>query len=169
MNSTHPTRHGRLSAIAGFIFVAALAVAGTAGGPGQASAAAPKQPVAPVAARSVTVDLTNNLDCALVRFESNLTSGRWTAVPPGVIAARGHATWRSESTLMFTGTEGRAAYWTTGCTDPTRNHKTVKVHWKNPYFGRSDYDANGTDPAFRVSMNTSGIDQALVTLTLDNS
>lgn len=168
MNSTHPARR-KLSAVTWSALVAALAMTSLALVPGQASAAQQaQQPLAaPTAARSTIVALTSNVDCALVRTEARLDSGTWTTEPPVAINQRGRGEWGSESNQLLRGTEGSASYITAGCSDPTLNFKPVKVHWKNPYFGKNDYDATGTDPAFQVSWLASGSNADRVTFTLD--
>ncbi|GAA3432558.1 hypothetical protein GCM10018954_021610 [Kutzneria kofuensis] len=148
------------------MLVAALTMGSLALVPGQASAAQ-EPPAAPAAARSTTVALNSNVDCTLVRTEARLDSGTWTNEPPLVINQRGRGEWGSESNQFLRGTEGAASYFTVGCTDPSLNFKTVKVHWKNPYFGKNDYDAAGTDPAFQVSWLASGSNADRVTFTLD--
>jgi hypothetical protein len=169
MNSTHPAHRRKLSAVTWSVLVAALAMGTVALVPGQASAAprAEEPPAAPTAARSTTVALNNNVDCALVRTEARLDSGTWTTEPPLGINQRGRGEWGSESNQFLRGTEGSATYFTAGCTEPSLNFKTVKVHWKNPYFGKNDYDANGTDPAFQVTWLASGSIADRVIFTLD--
>jgi len=162
-------RHRKPPVIAWSALVAVLAVAGAVGMPGQASATTPPQPVAPTAARSTSVVLASNVDCTLARTDMGLDTGRWTTEPPLVIGPKGRGQWGSESNMIWTGTEGSATYRTEGCADPTRNCKTVRVHWKNPYLAKNDYDANGTDPMFGVTWNGNGGNQAYVVFTLDNA
>ncbi|EWM13656.1 aegerolysin family protein [Kutzneria sp. 744] len=168
MKSTHPAHRRTLPVVIWSALVATLATASLALVPAQASAARQaQQPVTPAAARSTTVALTNNVDCALVRTEARLDSGTWITEPPLVINQRGRGEWGSESNQLLRGTEGTVTYFTAGCTDPTYNYKLAKVHWKNPYFGKNDYDANGTDPLFQVSWLGLGGNSDRVAFTLD--
>ena len=169
MNSTHPAHRRTLPAATWSVLVAALTMGSLALVPGQASAApqAPEPPVAPAAARSTTVQLNSLVDCTLIRTDARLDSGTWTTEPPQAINPRGRGEWGSESNQFLRGTEGTATYMTAGCTDTTLNVKPVKVHWKNPYFGKNDYDATGTDPQFQVSWLASGSNTDRVIFTLD--
>jgi len=168
MNSTHPAHGRKLPVVVWSALVATLTMASVALVPAQAWAAQQAQPpVDPAAARSTAVTLTSNVDCALVRTNMRLDSGRWTAEPPQLITSRSRGEWGSESNQIFRGTEGTVTYLTVSCADPTNNFKSVKAHWKNPYFGKNDYDANGTDPAFQMSWLSSGGSTDRVNFTLD--
>jgi hypothetical protein len=107
--------------------------------------------------------------CLLARDIMRLDRGRWTIEPPVIIGSNGRGTWESESRLPLTGTEGSASYVTTECADLAQNFKTVRVHWKNPYIGRSEYDANGTDPSLRVTWVEDGAKHAHVVFTVNGS
>jgi hypothetical protein len=107
--------------------------------------------------------------CLLARDITRLDRGRWTIDPPAIISSKGRGTWETESRLPLTGTEGTVTYLTTECADPALNYKTVRVHWKNPYVGKNEYDANGTDPALRVTWTEDGGKHAHVVFTLDSA
>jgi hypothetical protein len=167
MNSTRPARHRELSAIVLSAFVAALTVAGLCLAPGQARATQQEQPAAPTAARSTSLTLNSYVDCLLARSDMRLVRGIWTKEPPLVVGRWGRGDWGSESNLILSGTEGTVTYTTWGCADSVRDSKAIKVHWKNPYFGKNDYDANGTDPMFRITWNATGSNNANVAFTLE--
>jgi len=168
MNSTHPAHRRKLPAVFRSALVAVLTMASVALAPAYASATRQAQPpVAPAAARSTTVDLASKVDCILARTDMRLDSGRWTTEPPQVISLRGSGEWGSESYQFLRGTEGAVTYLTVGCADPNNSFKVVKAHWKNPFFGKNEYDANGTDPAFKMSWLASGGTAAHVSFTLD--
>ena len=91
-----------------------------------------------MAARSVFVNFTNNIDLALVRNNDSLSHGIWTNRPPDRIEAGSAVSWESESSGVLTGTEGEITYDIE--TAPGQTGGSVHLHWDNPFVGSNSYD-----------------------------
>jgi hypothetical protein len=126
-------------------------------------AAASNVTAAHAAARSTNVTLVNQTGCDLNRTAWHLSHGKWSIAPPSLIGPGEQVTWRSRSSGIATGTEGRVTYRTSDCENPDLKRKDIRIHWNNPFVGGNSYDYNGTDPAFRVPHTGGSGNQANVT------
>jgi hypothetical protein len=95
-----------------------------------------------MAARSVTITLTNDIDAALVLKHWDLDFGVWGTNPPARIEPGASATWEAESNGVAQGTEGSVDFalalgaGTTG---------TVHLFFDNPFVGSNSYDQSCPD------------------------
>ncbi|MGV9713164.1 OmpL47-type beta-barrel domain-containing protein [Gordonia sp. NPDC003424] len=116
-----------------------------------------------MAARSVTITLTNDIDAALVLTHWDLDHGVWGTNPPARIEPGTSATWEAESDGVATGTEGSVDFeldlgaGTTG---------RVHLFFDNPFVGSNSYDqsapaafsftgpggSDGNDSTFRLTL-----------------
>ncbi|GAB3987488.1 hypothetical protein GCM10029978_106500 [Actinoallomurus acanthiterrae] len=109
-------------------------------------------PASAHSARSVEVFLNNLTGCDLVLVTTRLDHGVFQARPPQRILQGDQGRWASESSGIWTGTEGEADYFTQSCRNPANNNKRIHFHWDNPYSGSNSYDSAGTDGAFRSNI-----------------
>jgi len=118
-----------------------------------------------MAARSVTVNLKNNLTVRLKLDTSSLKlpHGEWDSYPPSVIGPKETGTWETESDGFATGTEGYCTYLFAAGDDIG----TVQLHWDNPFVGSNSYGINvdPNPPYFGDHTGGSG-DNATVTFSV---
>ncbi|MEU3563012.1 aegerolysin family protein [Kitasatospora sp. NPDC006786] len=129
-----------------------------------ASPAAAESPSLLSAARSTSVNLTNNSGKLLTRSGASLQWGIWSdgGMPPSMVQSGITAKWASESDGFMTGTEGDVTF------DVLGEQNKVKVHWNNPYTGSNSYSCEA--PAgYKCTWQGGGGDNAAVSFTLSKS
>ncbi|MET9398763.1 Crystal protein ET79 [Kitasatospora sp. NPDC002965] len=116
------------------------------------------------AARSTTVNLTNNTPKGLIRDGASLSGGIWsdgmlppTSLPPGT-AGR----WASESDGFMTGTAGEVSFYVAGVSGK------LKVSWNNPYVGSNGYSCSAPY-GYTCTWQGGGGNNASVSFTLSQS
>lgn len=119
-----------------------------------------------MAARSVTVNFTNNSDIALVRSNDGLSHGEWTVEPPVRIEAGTSVSWESESAGVATGTEGEVFYNIETLLGQTGGQ--AHFHWDDPFVGANSYDESVPD-GYKADRAGGGGDNATVSWTFDCS
>jgi len=119
-----------------------------------------------VAARSVTVNFTNNSDVALVRNNDGLSHGEWTVEPPARVEAGTSVSWESESAGIATGTEGEVFYDIE--TLPGQTGGQAHFHWDDPFVGSNSYDESVPD-GYKADRSGGSGDNATVSWTFDCS
>lgn len=117
---------------------------------------------------SVEVKLANDRSslCDLKLMRIRLDHGQWVSTPPDLIPMGFTGVWKSESNAVFVGTDGSAEYLTHDCLDGRLNSRSVRVNWFTSFLAATSYDADGTDPAFRVDINGDSEEHATVRFTL---
>ncbi|MEV1243800.1 hypothetical protein ACIBO2_13135 [Nonomuraea sp. NPDC050022] len=117
---------------------------------------------------SVEVKLANDRSslCDLKLMRIRLDHGLWVSTPPDLIPKGVTGVWQSESSDIFVGTDGSAEYLTRDCLDGRLNSRNVRVNWFTSFLAATSYDADGTDPAFRVDINGDSEEHATVRFTL---
>ncbi|WP_380282901.1 Crystal protein ET79 [Kitasatospora purpeofusca] len=131
---------------------------------GVRGAQAPAAESALAAARSTTVNLTNNAGTLLVRDGSSLSGGIWSdgMLPPSVVQPGVTAKWASESEGFMTGTAGEVSFTVAGVTSK------VKVSWNNPYVGSNGYNCS-VPYGYVCTWQGGGGNNAAVSFTLSRS
>ena len=125
--------------------LAALAVVMAAGNAAAATSGTDRHAAGPVstsfssAARSVKTTFFNDSDCTLTNYDAWLYHGIWTIYPP-TIPPHTTVVFGSESSGLFTGTEGYVRY----MADPYCIPGPVGtyMYWNNPYVGSNSYDSS---------------------------
>ncbi len=121
-----------------------------------------------MAARSTTVIFVNNTNRGLRKVSEGLPHGEWTNEPPNDILAHSQVVWGSESSGVFTGTEGWVRYRNSDVNvpDPFPDSETVYVHWDNPYVGGNSYNTSALAPYIIEQQGDGSGDNATVTFSL---
>lgn len=120
------------------------------------------------AARSVDVTYINRTDCDLILISKSLSHGIWTVEPPDGfdIPPNFQGSWASESSGIFTGTEGYATFKTSDCDNRDHRHKNTYLHWDSPWSGSANYSASADQPV-EVTYNGTPNSNAVVTFTAE--
>ena len=117
-----------------------------------------------MAARSTTVNLTNNADVALVRNSGSLSHGEWDTEPPLRVEVGQSVSWESESDGVATGTEGEVFYDIE--TAPGQTGGQAHFHWDNPFIGSNSYDESTPD-GYKADRSGGSGNDATVDWTFD--
>ncbi|MFV8988375.1 aegerolysin family protein [Serratia fonticola] len=115
----------------------------------------------PFAARSTKIILINKTDVTLTRQSYGLYHGIWTYIPPSYVEKNTERTWSSESSGIFTGTEGQAIFNT-----PTGSK--ILFEWNNPYSGSNSYIYTENQNIYNISKSGGTGNNATVTFTVTN-
>ncbi|WP_321910274.1 OmpL47-type beta-barrel domain-containing protein [Paraburkholderia sp. J11-2] len=119
-----------------------------------------------MAARSVSVNLKNASDVALIYNHGSLSHGIITTNPPSRIEPGTTGSWESESSGVATGTEGEVFYDIE--TAPGQTAGTAHFHWDNPFVGSNSYDESVPD-GYKAGRSGGDGDNATVNWTFDCS
>lgn len=92
-----------------------------------------------MAARSVTLQIQNDFDVALVADHDSIQHGIWGSVPPSRIEPGTTGQGVAESDGVATGTEGTVWY----RLDIAGTSELVRFHWDNPFVGSNNFDQSG--------------------------
>lgn len=84
--------------------------------------------------RSVILEISNNTSLTLIKQTDEHSHGQFKEQPPPQIAPNSAVAFSSESSSVFTGTEGSVTYVGDGL--------TVNFAWDNPYIGDNSTDAS---------------------------
>ncbi|MEE1826312.1 Crystal protein ET79 [Streptomyces sp. BE20] len=116
------------------------------------------------AARSTTVNLTNNSGTLLTRDGSSLSGGIWSdgTLPPSLVQPGVTARWASESDGFMTGTGGEVSFHLGGTSEK------LKVSWNNPYVGSNGYSCSAPY-GYKCTWQGGGGNNASVSFTLSRS
>lgn len=94
-----------------------------------------------MAARSVTVILTNESSVPLWLSDAGLSHGEWDVSPPAAVNPGLIAAWTSQSDGFLTGTQGWANF-----NVGDGSNGTLNINWDNPYYGGNSYSCSATPP-----------------------
>ncbi|MFD0402295.1 aegerolysin family protein [Kitasatospora sp. NPDC127121] len=116
------------------------------------------------AARSTSINLTNNSGKLLVRSGSSLRWGIWSdnMLPPSMVQPGVTAKWASESDGFMTGTEGEVTF------DVSGESNKVRVYWNNPYTGSNGYSCSAPS-GYKCTWQGGSGDNAAISFNLSKS